>query len=108
MRVNAPEHFFRKQIIAALQQPPAALIAASQVESEGNLRMVRHNGVVHFNSRFEPAIHGPALGLVKGFGPWIQQQAIVGRINLDIRSAQPDQFVNFDPEDIHDVGKEMI
>lgn len=44
------------QIVPAACQPPAALIAASQMKTEGNVWKFLHQCIVHFNAALEPII----------------------------------------------------
>jgi len=44
------------EIVPAACQPPAALIAASQMKTEGHVWKFRHQGIVHFDGAFEPII----------------------------------------------------
>ena len=53
-------------LVAALGQPPAALIAASEMKAERDFRKSGHEGVVHLDSAQKPLLCAPALGLVKG------------------------------------------
>lgn len=47
----------RNEIVSAARQPPAALIAASEMKTKGNVWEFRHQGIVHFDTAFEPMVH---------------------------------------------------
>ena len=59
---------FGEKIIASLQQPPAALIAPSEMKAESDVRVIAYHGVVHLDTRLKPSISAPPLGLIEGFG----------------------------------------
>ncbi len=65
------EDLFGEKIIASLQQPPAALIAPSEMKAESDVRVIAYHGVVHFDTGLEPSISAPSLGLIEGLGFWI-------------------------------------
>jgi hypothetical protein len=62
---------FCENVIAPLQQPPAALIAPSEMKSESDFRVIAYHGVVHFDAGLEPPISAPSLGLIEGLCFWI-------------------------------------
>ena len=63
---DAPKDLSCEKVIASLQQPPAALITPSEMKPKSDLRTLAHHGVIHFDSRLEPTISTPSLGLVEG------------------------------------------
>ena len=65
------EDLFCEKVIAPLQQPPAALIAPSEMKAESDVRAIAYHGVVHFDPGLEPSISAPSLGLIEGLGFWI-------------------------------------
>ena len=54
-------------------QPPAALIASSDVKREGNFWKALHDGVVQINSQAEPLGEAPPLVFIKPARPWVEQ-----------------------------------
>ena len=69
--VDPSEDLFGDKVIAPLQQPPAALIAPSEMKAESDVRAIAYHGVVHFDTGLEPSISAPSLGLIEGLGFWI-------------------------------------
>lgn len=69
--VDPAEDLFGDKVIAPLQQPPAALIAPSEMKAESDVRAIAYHGVVHFDTGLEPSISAPSLGLIEGLGFWI-------------------------------------
>ncbi len=77
-------------LVSSNGQPPAALVAPSEVKPKGHLRKIADDGVVHLDALLYPAIETPSLRLVEGAGFRIDQQPIMRRIDLDIGGAQSD------------------
>jgi len=50
MRANIPKDGFGDEIVRALGQPPAALVAASEMEPERDTRVTCDHRVVQFDS----------------------------------------------------------
>ncbi len=69
--MDPAEDLFGDKVIAPLQQPPAALIAPSEMTAESDVRASASHGVVHFDTGLEPSISAPSLGLIEGLGFWI-------------------------------------
>lgn len=106
--MNFPKDLFGNSVITSFRQPPAALITPSQVKAKGYRRVITYHGIVHLDAVTQPSVSSPTLGFVEGAGLGIQQQAIMGRIELDIGGPLPDQFCYFVAENIHDIGEEAI
>ena len=62
---------FCEKVIAPLQQPPAALIAPSEMKAKSDVRVIFYHGVVHFDAGLEPSIGAPSLRFIEGLGFWI-------------------------------------
>ena len=59
---------FCEKVIAPLQQPPAALIAPSEMKAKSDVRVIADYRVVHFDTGLEPSISAPSPGLIEGLG----------------------------------------
>ena len=51
MRFHGAEEFAADRFVTSLRQPPAALVPASNVESEGHSRKTVYDRVVQFDAR---------------------------------------------------------
>ncbi len=71
LSADPAEDLFGDKVIAPLQQPPATLIAPSEMKAESDVRAIAYHGVVHFDTGLEPSISAPSLGLIEGLGFWI-------------------------------------
>lgn len=72
------------RFVAALGEPPAALVAASYVKAEGYTGKSIHDGIVQLETLAEPSIETPALRFIEASRLGIEQKTIVRRIKLDV------------------------
>ena len=81
-----PENGLRDKVVSTLDQPTAALITPAQVKTERDLGEIRHEGVVELDTETQPLIQWPPSRFVECPGPGIEEQRIVGRIDLESHS----------------------
>ena len=108
MRLYAAKKAVTDEFIAALGQPPAALITASDVESESDTHNPVDNSVVQLYAQAQPLVQVPALSFVEGSCFGIEKKPIVRRVDLNISRAQTRQLFDLVTQDFNDVGQEAI
>jgi hypothetical protein len=87
--VVVPEDGPRDPLVAAARKPAAALVSPAQVKAECDAGKIPDDGVVHLDAAFQVALRAPALGFVEDARRRIEQQRIVGRVELDVGRAEP-------------------
>src|SRR5204862_3405018 len=73
----------------------ALIIAAAQVQTENDSRVVPDDGVVHFDREIEKTVRVIAALPVSLTELRIKQCRVLRRINLDVRAAKTNQFLHF-------------
>lgn len=69
LRVQLAEQLAADRFITSLGQPPAALIAPSDMESESHVGKSSHDGIVEFYADRKPPVETPAEVFVKNSRP---------------------------------------
>ena len=80
LRFYSPEKLTADRFVSSLRQPPAALIAASNMETEGDSRKTVHDRIVQLYADTEPSVETPTLTLIEAARLRIEQQAVMGRV----------------------------
>jgi len=80
LRFYSPEKLTADRFVSSLRQPPAALIAASDVKTEGYSGEALHDGVIQLYADTEPSVETPTLTLIEAARLRIEQQTVMGRV----------------------------
>ena len=78
------------------------------MEAERNAGTLSEDDVVELETEVEPALGRSASAGVEVAIGGIEEQWIVGSIELDVFTAQPHELVDFLAQDFGDVGKEAF
>src|SRR5262245_3491126 len=95
-------------LIVARDEPTALLVAATEMDGEGEVGESRHDGVVELDPAAQPLIERPAARFIKGPGLGRQQQRIVRRVDLNIGGAEAKELRDLVTQDRDDVGEEVL
>ena len=87
LRFYGPEKLTADRFVSSLRQPTAALIAASDVKTEGYSGEALHDGVIQLYADTEPSVETPTLTLIEAARLRIEQQAVMGRVQLNVGRA---------------------
>jgi hypothetical protein len=82
------------RFVAAAREPPAALVPASNVKTEGHSRETVHDGIVEIDTSIKPSVETPTQSLVENASFAIEQKTVVGRVELDVSRSETDQLLN--------------
>lgn len=103
----AGQQALREPVIAALDQPAALLVAATKMQAERNAGTLSEDDVVQLETEVKPALGGQPNGVDGAIGG-IEEQRIVGSVELDVFADQPHEPVDFVAQDFGEVGEEVF
>ena len=96
------------RFVTSLGEPPAALIAASEMERESDIWKSADDGIVQLDAARQPLVQTPALLFVETPCLGVEHQPVVRRIDLDVTRAQARQFLHLFAQELNDVREETI
>ena len=96
------------RLVTSLGEPPAALIAASEVERESDIWKSADDRIVQLDAARQPLVQTPPLLFVETPGLRVEHQPIVRRIDLDVMSTQAHQLLHLFAQELNDVCEETI
>src|SRR5436309_6012492 len=105
---NAGEQPLREPVVPPFHEPAACLIAAAEVEAEGDARVISDDVVVELDTELEPALGRPAATFVEPAVCRIDEQRVVRCVQLDVHRAEPHELVDLLTEEFGDVGEELL
>jgi hypothetical protein len=74
------------------------------MEAERDARTLSEDDIVELKAEVEPALGRPASALVEGAIGGIEEERIVGSVELDVLAAEPHELVDLLAEDLGDIG----
>src|SRR5438309_4192938 len=95
----------RDWLVAAARVELRLVVAAADVQTEGHARVMADHGVVHLDAGVDQPVGIAAARDVAGAQRRIKQGRILGRVDLDVHAAEPDQLLDLAAIEIHDVGQ---
>src|SRR5207244_7246854 len=93
---------------AALDGPSAGLVASAGVEAGRDVSVVADDVVVELETALECAFGRPPAALVEVAIPRVDEQRVVRRVELDVRCAETHELVDLLPQQLGDVGEEVL
>ena len=103
-----PKRRLGEPVVAALDEPAARLVPAAEVEAERHAGMVSDDDVVELEAELEPALGRPAAALVEVAIAGVEEQRVVGRVELDVGGAELDELVDLLAQDLGDRPEELL
>ena len=95
-------------VVAAGDEPAARLVPAAEVHPERHARMVADDEVVELEAELQPAVGGPAAGLVELPVAGVEEEGVVRRVELDVAGAEAHELVDLLAEDLGDVSEVVL
>ena len=96
------------RFVTSLGEPPAALIAASEMERESDIWKPGDDRIVQLDATRQPLVQTPSLLFVEAPRLGVEHQPIVRRIDLDVTSTQAHQLMHLFAQELNDICEETI
>ena len=84
MRLESSKKVAADRFIAALRQPPAVLVAASDMKSEGHIGKAIRDRVVELDPLTQPLSETPTPRLIKAPRFGIEQESVMWGVDLNV------------------------
>ena len=96
------------RFVTSLGEPPAALIAASEMECESDTWKSGDDRIVQLDTTRQPLVQTPSLLFVETPRFGVEHQPVVRRIDLDVTSTQAHQLLHLFAQELNDICEETI
>jgi hypothetical protein len=105
---DAPEDLLRDRLVAALDEPAARLVPATEVEPEGHPRTIADDPVVELEAQLDLSFARPAATGVEVPVVGVEHHRVMGSVELEIGGSHRFQLVGLLPEKLRDAGQEVL
>jgi hypothetical protein len=96
------------RFVTSLGEPPAALIATSEMERESDLWKSGDDRIVQLDATRQPLVQTPPLLFVETPRLGVEHQPVMRRVDLDVTSTQAHQLLHLFAQELNDVCEETI
>src|SRR5437660_5962880 len=96
------------RLIVALRIELALVVAAADVQAERDPGVALDDRVVELDAAVDQLLRVAAALPVALAHLRVEQRRVLGRVDLDVRAAEPDQLVHLAPGHVHDVGQVLV
>src|SRR5438067_13173839 len=98
----------RDRLVAAARVELRLVVAAADVQTEDHARVAADDRVVHLDAGVDQPVGIAAARDVARPQRGIEQGRVLGRVDLNVRAAQPHQLLDLATIEVHDVGQEPV
>src|ERR1700686_2164066 len=86
----------------------ALIVSPAQVQTEHNSRMITDHRVIHLDREIKKLV-GIVSALTVAFAQLrIEQGGVLRRVDLNVSTAETDQFLDFIPQNVYQVGQVIL